>query len=148
MKLLTITAALILAASAASATDCKRQGGGYMCPGNIYVDGSKASSEAEALAVALAKQEQSQEQSQSSRNSNFNGGNTVSISNPKNTTSVTFGVGVNVSLPLASGVQMKNAIDAANWFIAQGDRCTAFKIMEDAPRVRRLGLNFPCGDKG
>lgn len=149
MKTILITLALALTTTAASATDCKRQGGGYMCPGNVYVDGSKASSSAEAAAIALAKQaqEQEQSQSQSSQNYNVNEGNSVNIEGaPKFTASV--GIGLNVNLPIASGVQAQIAREAADWYMANGDSCTAFMIMDDSPRVRNLKIKRNCGDRG
>ena len=154
LKITTFAVAVLIAVPAfATSQDCKPKGGGYVCgPQNIYIDGSKASSVAEANALAFAAQSQDQSQSQSSTNTNVNqnvnGGNSVSITNPKNTTSLTMGVGVNVSLPLASGVQMDNAIKAATWFYERGDACTAFNIMADAPRVRRLKIKYNCGDRG
>lgn len=159
MKLLTILASAAFvafaAAPAAFATECKKQGGGYVCPGNVYVDGSKAESSAEALAIATAKAEQSQGQQQgqvqgqiAEGGNAYNGGNSVAISNPKHTTSMSLGVGINFSVPIASGVQTRNAIDTANWFIQNGMPCPAYKVMEKAPRVRALKINISCGDKG
>ena len=160
MKKLILSTALCLVSSMALATECKKQGGGYTCPtsgGDIYVDGSKAESAAAAAAYATAKaeQEQSQSQSQSSNNTNanvnqnVNGGNSVNIEgDPSHTTSVNLGASINFSVPIASGVQTRNAIDTANWFIQNGLPCPAYKVMEKAPRVRALKINISCGDKG
>lgn len=152
MKKLILSTALCLVASMASATEqCKKQGGGYVCPGNVYVDGSKAESAAAAAAVALAQQQQQQGQVQgqiAEGGNAYNAGNTVEISNPKHTTSMNLGVGVNFDIPIAQGHQTANAINTANWYIANGDTCTAFKVMDDSPRMRRYGIKRTCGDKG
>jgi hypothetical protein len=164
MKLLLITTFIVggLSAGFASATtnDCKRQGGGYVCgPTNIYVDGSKAQSEAEAHAYATAKQEQEQAQlqgqaqgqTQTSSNSNDNS-NSSSITNtiegaPKFTASAN--LGLNISLPIASGVQTSNAINTANWLVANGYPAAACAVMQKAPRVRNSGIKINCGgDRG
>ena len=72
----------------------------------------------------------------------------MEISNPKHTTSMNLGVGVNFDIPIAQGHQTANAINTANWYIANGDTCTAFKVMDDSPPMRRYGIKRTCGDKG
>jgi hypothetical protein len=166
MKTTLLSLTFIALASAASATTCDKIGlATYVCGVSgqpIKVD-ANSSSEAQAKASAVAAQLQGQAQGQnqsqgqgqtqtssndnsnSSTNTNTNGGNSVSIDgNP----AVTLGVGINFSVPIASGVQTRNAIETANWFLQNGDRCTAFHIMSKAPRVRALKVNFTCGDKG
>ncbi len=144
-------------------TSCPKQGGGYMCPGNVYIDGSKASSAAEAYAVALAKQSQTQGQGQdqsqgqgqtqtsdnsnSSSNTNTNGGNSVVVEGaPKVTAS--FGVGVSVSVPVGQNYVQKRHESAADWYMKHGDSCTAFAIMDRSPVMRKLKISRNCGDKG
>lgn len=157
MKKIFLASAIILfSATVSSATECKKQGGGYTCPtsgGDIYVDGSKAESAAAAAAYATAKAEQSQGQQQgqvqgqvAEGGNAYNAGNSVEISNPSHTTSL--GVGVNFSVPIASGVQTKNAIDTANWYMVNGDSCTAFMVMDNSPRMRKFKIKRNCGDKG
>jgi hypothetical protein len=169
MKALILSVALAALASAASATTvtCERIGhsNNFKCPvGSTTYNVSNANSAAAAAAAAKAYAEQKQsqnqaqvqgqaqgqQQGQTSANDNSNSSsitNTIE-GNPKHTTSMNLGVGINFSVPIASGVQTRNAIDAANWFIQNGDRCTAFNIMSKAPRVRSLKINFTCGDKG
>lgn len=168
MKTIYLAAAVTLFASTASATvTCERIGNSnnFRCPvgdTNLTVKGatSEANAAAHAAAYVAAKQEQAQnqaqvqgqQQDQTSTNTNDNS-NSSSITNtiegnPKHTTSMNLGVGINFSVPIASGVQTRNAIDSANWFIQNGDACTAFKIMSKAPRVRNLNINYNCGDKG
>lgn len=160
MKIILTTAIIALSASMASATtqSCPKQGGGYMCPGNVYVDGSKASSAAEAYAIAkqtqaqLQGQAQGQTQSSTNSNSNVNGGNTSTVSNviegaPKFTASAN--LGLNISLPIASGVQTANAINTATWLVANGYPAAACAVMQKAPRVRNAGITINCsGDRG
>lgn len=161
MKSIILTTIMLLSASTmsmATTNDCKKQGGGYMC-GNIYVDGSKAESNAEALAIANAKQEQTQGQAQGQlqgqgqqQSSSNDNSNSSSISNviegaPKFTASAN--LGLNISLPIASGVQTTNAINTANWLAANGYREAACAVMQKAPRVRNAGIKINCtGDKG
>lgn len=146
--------AIALSAGVASAESCQRSGGNWKCQvgGSIYtVSGASSSAEAEAAAVAYANQQQGQQQGQVAEGGNaYNGGNSVEISNPKHTTSMSLGVGINFSVPIASGVQTRNAIDTANWYMQNGDPCTAFAIMDRAPRVRALKIKgrSNCGDKG
>ncbi len=164
-QILTSLATLVLMSGAALATtpNCERIGNSnnYRCtvPGNDVAFEVRNAVDVDAAAMAVANQLQNQsqgqgqdqEQSQSSENTNtnVNGGNSVNIEgDPAHTTSMNLGVGVNFSVPIASGVQTRNAIDTANWFIQNGDPCTAFKIMSKAPRVRNLRINFNCGDKG
>lgn len=162
-KILTTIAALTLISGAVFATEpnCERLGNSnnYRCtvPGNDVAFEVRNAVDVDAAATAVANQlqnqsqEQGQGQSQSSENTNtnVNGGNSVNIEgNPKHTTSMNLGVGLNFNVPIASGVQTRNAIDTADWFIQNGDRCTAFKIMSKAPRVRNLRINFKCDDKG
>lgn len=154
-------AAIFLSASLASATTCTRVGdsNNFKCKDNdglSYTVNNAASANAAAAAIAAAKQQQSQGQSQNQGQSQvatggnaYNGGNSVEISNPKHTTSMTLGVGISFSVPIASGVQTRNAIDTANWYMQNGDPCTAFAIMDRAPRVRALKIKgrSNCGDK-
>lgn len=155
--ILAITTLIILANAPAFATTCYQKGNGsFICEvgdKTYHVNNANSKAEAEAAAVAFANQQQGQAQSSentnSNRNNNINGGNSVSIEgDPAHTTSMNLGVGINFSVPIASGVQTRNAIDTANWFLQNGDRCTAFHIMSKAPRVRNLKINFNCGDKG
>lgn len=164
MKNFLLSLALIFTASLASATtvSCERLGNSnnFRCPvgdTTYKVEGASSKAEAEAAALAFASQSQGQTQGQAQGQNQsqvaeggnaYNGGNSVEISNPKHTTSMSLGVGINFSVPIASGVQTRNAIDTANWFIQNGDACTAFKIMAKAPRVRNLKINYNCGDKG
>lgn len=170
MKMMCATAtfaALALGATVAQATNptsCEhsKQQDEYHCTdgdGNTYTVHNAASAEAAAIAVANQSQDQTQDQTQdqdqsqtsenTNTNQNVNGGNSVNIEgDPAHTTSMTLGVGINFSIPIASGVQTRNAIDAANWFMQNGQSCVAYQIMSKAPRVRNLGISFNCGDKG
>ena len=148
----------------ATTPSCKLVGLVYKCDvaGDTFNVTNAPSAEAAAAAVAAAVaeqaqsqnqgQQQGQQQGQTSSNSNDNS-NSSSISNtiegnPKHTTSMNLGVGINFSVPIASGVQTKNAIDSANWFMQNGQSCVAYAIMAKAPRVRNLKININCGDKG
>lgn len=155
MKLTALTLAACLAATAASATEkeCPRQGGGYMCPGNIYVDGSKASSSAEAMAIALAKQEQTQDQQQgqvqvAEGGNAYNGGNTVSISNPKHTTSVGLGLNIGVDIPIGRGLQGQSCRETVLLAHQLGYHDIALNVLLECPHVRKLNLKVNPGDRG
>jgi hypothetical protein len=149
-----IIALVLIAASAGAAsatTSCQKTGhNSYNCSqgGNSYKVSNVASAEAAAAAIAKQSQEQAQDQhqSQSVRNSNDNS-NSVNIEGAPSMTA-NLGVGLNFSVPIASGVQTRNAIDTANWFIQNGQSCIAYQIMSKAPRVRNLKITFNCGDKG
>ena len=172
MKQILLTlAALALSAGIASATTCERLGNSnnYRCEtpagkGYTVKNANSANAAAKALAAQLQHQGQHQSQhqgqSQSSTNTNDNSNSSVnsntnsnSVSNvieaaPKHTTSINLGASINVDIPIASGVQTRNAIDAADWFMRNGQSCVAYQIMAKAPRVRNLKINFNCGDKG
>lgn len=167
-KILIIAAAFISISSStfAATNDCKRRGGGYVCgPNNIYVDGSKAASEAEAHAIAVAKQEQTQGQAQgqlqgqaqgqqqssdnsnSSSNTNTNGGNSVVVEGaPKHTTSIGLGVSVGISVPVNQGFVGRQRMAEADWWLNQNQTCVAYAIMLKSRFAKGITVN--CGDKG
>lgn len=154
MKLTTLTLAAIMAASVASATEkeCPRQGGGYMCPGNVYIDGSKASSSAEALAYALAKQEQTQGQQQGQQQGQvatggnaYNGGNSVNI---EGAPALTAGIGINLDIPIARGIQGQSCRETVLLAHQLGYHEIALHVLLECPHVRKLNLKVNPGDKG
>lgn len=153
MKHFVITTALVLCASAASATtkECPKQGGGYMCPGNVYIDGSKASSEADAWAKAQQEQNQSQGQMQgqiATGGSSYSGGNSVRIEgDPAHTTSLGANLGINVSVPIGHGIQGASCRDTVRLAREMGQETLALNIFLECPHVRKLNLKVNPGDK-
>lgn len=150
LTVLTISAGM----AAATSPDCKKSGGGYVCQiGGDTHTAYNATSEAEAIAIALAKQEQSQEQSQSQTAEGgsataINGGNTVSISNPKHTTSVGLGLNIGVDIPIGRGIQGASCRETVLLAHQLGYHDIALHVLLECPHVRKLKLKVNPGDKG
>jgi hypothetical protein len=179
MKKLFAVAMLVLLAAPALADNngngngngngnCKRQGGGWMCGGNIYVDGSEASSKAEANAIAIAEQQQSQGQSQGqqqgqgqSQGQSSDNSNRSSINIVDNDDSVSLSTpagggctwGMNVAVPGEGGFGVcgttKNATAAALAVIADdiGNPCAADNSLAVAALLKApllKGVKLTC----
>jgi hypothetical protein len=150
MKLI-LTTTLCLAASMASATEkeCPKQGGGYMC-GNVYIDGSKASSSAEAYALAAQQQTQGQQQGQqqgqiATGGNAYNGGNSVNI---EGAPALTAGIGINLDIPIARGIQGASCRETVLLAHQLGYHDIALHVLLECPHVRKLNLKINPGDKG
>ena len=123
--------------------------------GTNYTVENAASAEAAALAIAAQQQEQNQAQAQgqssenTNTNQNVNGGNSVNIEgNPKHTTSLTAGIGVNLSVPVNQGFVGRQRMAEADWWMAHGQSCIAFDIMSKSRFLRGKAPKFICGDNG
>ncbi len=160
MKRILLTTAFALMAMPALATDCKRQGGGYMCGGNTYIDGSKASDAEAANALAAQLQAQSQDQDQSQRQSQSSSTsqrNAISINDSDESVSLATPAGgacswgVNIAVPGEGGFGVcgttRNQTAAALAQIADsiGNPCAAenqlaVAALLNAPMLRDVEL--------
>lgn len=151
-------------AMATNPTSCQasNQQNTYHCTtgdGSTFTVHNAASAEAAAKAIAAQQQGQSQGQSQGqgqgqsqsseNNNSNVNGGNSVNIEgNPAHTTHLGANLGINLSIPIASGIQGASCRENVRLAKEMGWDDVALKIFLKCPHVRKLNLKVYQGDKG
>lgn len=106
---------------------------------------------AEAAANAWQNQHQGQVQGQQQGQiaeggdggSAYNGGNSVQISNPSTVTTYGASIGLNVSLPIASGVEFNKTMQAAEWLGSNGYKTEAYVAVMSSSVGKRISRNMP-----